>query len=183
MKRFVLLILAIGLAITLFFCTQEQEKPAEEPVAVEVKTVQPFYYVGLKHVGPYEDHQMVIEKFLAEAEARGLKLSGPMFGIYLNNPQQVAPEQLEWIIAFEVEDTLAVSEPLMVGKWDKEKVLSHIFTGPYSETGKAYELLQNYAQANKLTLGGPAVERFLTAHPTGVPPESLKTEIWLPVVE
>lgn len=185
MKRFLLLLISIALAVSLYVCSQEkgEEKTAAQTPAqtIQLKTVAPFTYVGFKHVGPYQDHSKVINEFLSLAEKQDLTLNGPMMGFYYNNPQEVPPEKLSWMIAFEVEDTSKVKPPLVTGTFPQSEVLSYLFIGSPENTGEAYQKLEQYMNSHSLKPAGAPIERFLSPHATNAPPESLKTEIWFPV--
>ncbi len=185
MKRFVLLLISIALAVSLYVCSQEksEEKPKSkaEAAGIQLKTVAPFTYVGLKHVGPYQDHSKVIDEFLSLAEKQELNLSGPMMGFYYNNPEEVPAEKLSWMIAFEVEDTSKVKPPLETGTFQQSEVLSYLHIGSPENTAGAYHKLHEYMNTHGLQPAGAPIERFLSPHTTSAPPESLKTEIWFPV--
>ena len=48
-----------------------------------------------KHIGPYKFLSQAYDKILKHAEANGYKTLWPTYDKYLNNPQQVKPEELE----------------------------------------------------------------------------------------
>ncbi len=187
MKRFVLFILSVGLAVSLFFCTKDkggQQEPAagiDKFSGIQQKTIEPFYFVALPHTGPYEDHQKVIGEFIGLFSQLNQEPAGPMMGIYYNDPSQVPPEKLQWAIAFPVKDSLTVKKPLVSGKWTNREIVSYLYVGPYEETGKAYLLMDEYLVKEGLLQNGPVIERFLDADPSKVAPDSLRTEIWFAV--
>jgi len=187
MKRFVLFVLSVGLAVSLFFCAKDKGE-TQEPVTakdkfagIQQKTIEPFYFVALKHTGPYEDHQKVITEFIGLFQQLNQEPTGPMMGIYYNDPSQVPAEKLQWAIAFPVKDSIMVKEPLICGKWTNRQIISYLYVGPYEETGKAYQLMDEYLAKENLVQSGPVIERFLDPDPSKVAPDSLRTEIWFAV--
>lgn len=182
MKKYLVFGLVSVLLIMLASCGGEKKDTMEEETMEAIKTmdVEPFTYVALPHTGPYEDHQQVIGEFISEAENQGLTLSGPMLGVYYNDPSQVAPEALQWEIGFKVEDSSDVKEPLVLKKWDNPNVVAYMFFGSPDQSSEAYTEIEDYMSQNNLTPAGPVMERFLNPHMMDTPPESLKTEIWFP---
>ena len=78
--------------------------PAAAPAAPLVKGVFNYPKVAYcLYVGPYEKIYQPYAEMAAYIETKGLKVAGPVMEIYLNNPQNVAPEQLRTEIYMPVE--------------------------------------------------------------------------------
>ena len=78
--------------------------PASTPAAPLVKGEFKYPKVVFSvHVGPYDKLHETYAKMTAYLEANGWKPAGPVMEIYLNNPQEVAPEQLQTEIYMPVE--------------------------------------------------------------------------------
>ena len=186
-KRFILFALSVGLAVSIFFCTKDNNETQEAAAGknkfatIQQKIIEPFYYVALQHTGPYEDHQKVITEFIGLFQQLKQEPAGPMMGIYYNDPSQVPAEKLQWAVAFPVKDSLTVPQPLVCGKWMNREIVSYLYIGPYEESGQAYQLMDEYLVKKGLVQNGPVIERFLDVDPSKVAPESLRTEIWFAV--
>lgn len=188
MKHLVVIFLVSLLAFSLITCTQEEAEEQqtmgeEEFSGVVMKDVEEFYYVALPHTGPYEDHETVIGQFMEQINRQQIMPNGPMMGIYYSDPEQVQAAELEWVIAFPVQDSMEVEKPLISGKWNKGRVLSYLYVGPYDQTAEVYEIFDKYMAEYDFVPAGPAVERFLDTNPMEIPEDSLRTEIWFPVTK
>lgn len=183
MKRLILLILAIALAIGIFYCAKQQKatSTAEKFAGIKVEQVEPFFYVALKHVGPYADHEKVIGEFIGLVRQRQIPVTGPLMGIYYNDPEQVSAEQLQWAIAFQTKDSLTVAEPLFSDKWTFPQVLVYHYVGRPDSVAPVYHLFGEYMQAHQMVPAGPSLERWVDPDPTKVAPDSMKIDIWFPV--
>ncbi len=185
-KRIVFLILITMLA-ALSSCSKEKGKIGQQAEVdlrnVHMKTVQPFYYVALQHVGSYDEYEAVINDFLSRFAQADITPAGPMMGLYFNSPNQVPENELSWAIGFPLTDSVRVEEPLETAKWDKTQVISYSYTGSPENTKPAYDVLDQYMARQNLVLDGPVVERYLDPDLTIVPQDSFHIEIWFPVTK
>ncbi len=179
MQRFLLLILSITLAVIIFVCSRQggEHSPRNSGSNIEVQTIQPFYYVALFHRGPYTDHENVISQFFTETAKQKILATGPMMGLYFNDPAENAPGDLEWAIGLPVKDSLIVKKPLKLIKWNNPEVLVYTHYGPTDSTAYVYKMFDAYMKKYQLAPAGPAVERFLFHGDR----DSSVTEIWFPV--
>ncbi len=80
----------------------EVELEVAFPMANRVKTEGEIAYYDLPggrfakavHHGPYEDMPPVYERLFAWIADRGLAITGPIREVYLNDPREVAPEEI-----------------------------------------------------------------------------------------
>ncbi len=126
MKRFILLSISILLAILVFVCSRQS---ASGEGKIVLKKVQSFYYVILVHRGPYSEQPQVIDNFFNEVRKQNIIIREPILGFYYNDPARVEPEQLEWGIGAVVPDSISVTKPLMLARWDVPEVLSYDYHG------------------------------------------------------
>lgn len=159
---------------------EQQDVTAEKQEIVSITDVSPFSYICFPYIGSYENHELVIGEFMQAAKAQGFELSGPMLGVYYNNPTDTPKDSLVWEIGFEVPESLVVSKPLVVKKWVLTKVAKAIHTGSYETVIQTYPQIFEFIDKQNMTPAGPIMERFLS-NPQQVEPEELKTEIWVPV--
>jgi effector-binding domain-containing protein len=68
---------------------------ADPPPGEHVMTLPAGSVAVARHVGPYEEMGLAEHALRAWAEERGVEPSGPIRELYLNDPAEVAPEELE----------------------------------------------------------------------------------------
>jgi AraC family transcriptional regulator len=147
---------------------------------VKILDSTPFSYAGLSCSGSYEQMGLKIGQFMQEFFKQKLTPAGPPFGLYLNTPREVKPEDLKWEIGFPVAKDAVVAEPLKKGEYGFRKVASAIHTGPYDKVGETYARMLKFVEANGYRVAGPCLEKYLN-NPMQVKPEELKTEVIMPV--
>lgn len=191
--KFIKVICLIGILLLAFGCQKKAEEepaeavekaeetaeaPAEEAFSIE--EVQAFDYVCLPVTGSYENFEEAVNDLMAAVQEQGVVPSGPMIGIYYDDPEVTPVEELSWEVGFQVAEGTEVQEPLMLKKWEFTKVVKAMHVGPYEETANMYADIFMFMEDKGLTQAGPVMERFLD-NPEEVAPEELKTEIWIPV--
>jgi len=186
----------IGLLLFAFGCQEKAEE--EQPAAVEeaaealeetveaveevlsVEDIEAFDYVCLPMKGSYENHEKAINDLMAVVQEQGITPSGPMIGVYYDDPEVTPEEELKWGVGFHAAEGTEVQEPLVIKKWEFTKVVKATHTGPYEEAANLYPEIFKFMEEKGLTQAGPIMERFLN-NPEEVAPEELQTEIWIPV--
>lgn len=176
MPRFILLVLSITLAILIFVCSR-QGKDQLSPNKIQIRTVEPFYYVALFHRGPYTDHENVTAQFMAEIKKQNINTDGTLIGLYFNDPAETPAAELEWAVGSQVADSIIAEKPLILIKWDIPEVLVFTHHGPADSTAYVYEMFDSYMKKHQLVPAGPAVERYVFPGNR----DSSVTEIWYPV--
>jgi AraC family transcriptional regulator len=191
--KFLKVICLIGILLLAFGCQKKAEEepaevaekaeetaeaPAEEAFSIE--EVQAFDYVCLPVTGSYENFEEAVNDLMGAVQEQGVVPSGPMIGIYYDDPEVTPVEELSWEVGFQVAEGTEVQEPLMLKKWEFTKVVKAMHVGPYEETANMYADIFIFMGDKGLTQAGPVMERFLD-NPEEVAPEELKTEIWVPV--
>ena len=157
---------------------------AAEDLAVTIKEVEPFPYLAITHKGPYSDMATVIGQVVGAMQAQGLfpQIRGPLVGVYYNSPGAVAPGDLSWEIGFIVTSQTTAEVPLLKKTWGYRTVAAALYVGPYDGAGAAIGKVMAWIAANGYVPTGPVLERYLDQNPTGVAPEKLRTEIWVPCI-
>jgi len=155
---------------------------AAQDLAVSVKQVEPFPYLAIPHKGPYTDMATVIGQVVGAMQAQGLfpQVRGPLVGVYYNAPGRTKPEDLSWEAGFIVTAQAAPEPPLMKKIWEHGTVAAATHVGPYEKLGAALAKVMDWMAANGYEIDGPVLERYLDQNPASVPPEKLRTEIWVP---
>jgi effector-binding domain-containing protein len=152
---------------------------AGEPV---VKEIEPFHYACLEATGSFEQIPAKIGEFINTFMSQGLQAQGDLFGIYLNDPSQVAEKDLKWLVGFKIADDSAVAAPLKKDKFNYTKAVYYTHKGPYDTVGKSYELIYKFIYSNGYKQAGPGMELYKN-DPSEVKPEDIETEIVIPVTK
>jgi AraC family transcriptional regulator len=157
---------------------------AAQHLDVALKTVEPFPYCAIAHTGPFSDMPSVVKELVGAMEAQGLlvRIRGPLVGVYYNSPADTSPEDLAWEAGFVVEAQTTTRPPLMLKTWDHRTVAAALYTGPYEGLGRAVDEIWRWLEARGYAVDGPVLERYLDQDPSAVPPDKLRTEIWVPVI-
>jgi len=143
---------------------QEATNAVEKPVpVVQAKDVAPFMYAALEMTGSYDQHSQAFQDLYQNAGAQGVAMDQPPFGLYFNSPENTPQEQLKWDLGLPCSETVKLSPPLKLKKWEFEKVAVLTYTGPYEAEGaKAFQTLFQWIGQNKYVFAGPVMEKFLS---------------------
>jgi AraC family transcriptional regulator len=157
---------------------------AAQDLDIAVKTVEPFPYCAISHRGPFSDMPSVVKELVGAMEAQGLlvRIRGPLVGVYYSSPAETKPEDLSWEAGFVVEAQTTTRPPLMLKSWEHRTVAAALYTGPYEGLGRALDGIMAWLGARGYGVDGPVLERYLDQDPSAVPPDKLRTEIWVPVI-
>ena len=176
-------VLSLVLALFLFLACGCEKKAKKGP-EISVKRVESLTVAYASHQGSYEALPKVFQEVMAWIQQEGLQVAGPPMGIYYNDPQTVAPEDLRWEVQWPIvplkgkegkgEIKIKTTKPI--------EVAFTIHRGPYDQVGKSYDRLKKWIGENGYRISGPGRSIYLS-NPNSVPPESLRTEIQFPVVK
>ncbi|UCC38342.1 MAG: GyrI-like domain-containing protein [Candidatus Aminicenantes bacterium] len=151
-----------------------------ETAGVSIKEISPFVYCCIPHKGPFTEIENVIKMLMSISQNQRIYPAGPLMGIYHNSPDEVKPEELEWEIGFPITPQAVPLEPLEKKQWDFTLVATALHTGPYEKTGETILKILEWMKTNNYIPAGPVLERYLDMSPSSVPPEKLRTEVWIP---
>lgn len=155
---------------------------------VELKEIEPFVYVSLRHKGPFSDIQDVIADLLTTISSLNVSPQGPMIGIFHTVPGPEDPEdmELEWEIGFPIaEQTYIQAREEIKTKlerkiWQHTLVASTMHTGPYKEMGEVITDIFQWMENEGYDKAGPVLATFLETGTPDAPPARQKGEIWIP---
>lgn len=138
----------------------EQAKPAE---AIQLKTVEPFFYCAIEAMGSFDQHGKVFGQLYSEAQTQGVVSNEAPFGVYWNSPSDTPVEKLKWEVGFPIAEKKDLKEPLKLKKWEFTAMVTAEYTGPFDspEMGKLYGDLYSWIGKNQYTVFGPTMEKFL----------------------
>lgn len=178
MKKTVRVFLAFFIFLSLAFGSSTLSA-AQEP-KIEIKTIQPFSYCCIHHIGPFTEIQSVIAQLYASIQGQNILPGGTMIGIYYNSPADTDPQDLEWDIGFPCDAHVSPLQPLERKIWAATQVAATIHSGSFESTGETYLVIFEWLAANGMVPDGPVLEMYLTMPAPDTKPEDMRTEIWVP---
>ena len=144
-----------------------KEQPTQATLAIRTRvSVQDLPQVLGKAYG-------AIAQYLGEL---GEQPAGPPFVAYYNMDMQA----LDVEIGFPVSRGLSGKGDIQAGEIPGGKVVTCLYTGPYSDIGPAYNALSQWMKENGHEATGVAYEMYLN-DPGQTPPQELQTQIMFPL--
>lgn len=155
---------------------------------VELKEIEPFVYVSLRHKGPLSDIEDVITDLTSTMQSLNVYPQGSMIGIFPTIPGPNDPEdmEMEWEIGFPISEQTyiqareEIKTRLERKVWEHSLVASAKYSGPYQEMGEAITDIYSWLESEGYRKSGPVLVSFLEAGTPEGPPSELKGEIWIP---
>jgi len=147
---------------------------------VRLKKTEPMQVAVISHVGPYGEVGRLYEEILKWLKQKGLRIAGPPFGWFYDNPEEVLVDKLRSEVGFPFKGEAKPEDNIEIKKIPAQEVLSTKHKGPYSEVGSAYATLFRYANEKGCIPLGCPMEIYLN-DPSKVPEGELLTEIQLPI--
>ncbi len=156
---------------------------AAQDTGFALQKTAPFAYACIHILGPDPEYVEAVGRLMQAIQSQNIHPTGPMMGVYFNDPDMVKPADIEWEIGFPVTSQAMPEAPLMKKVWEYKLVAKTMHVGPYYKVDETIAKLREWIAGQGYTVDGPVVERFLDANPNAVKPEELRTEIWIPVKE
>lgn len=157
----------------------------DEPMDVEIKTIEPMRVAFVRHVGPYDQVGSAWDKLCTQLGKEGYLGSQSSFiGICYDDPEVTAPEKIRYDACITVDESFVptgeISVQIIAG--GEYAVTTHI--GPYDKLGQTYSKLfgQWLIQSRRRFRSEPSLEFYLN-DPDSTEPEDLLTDIYLPLEE
>ena len=111
---------------------------------------------------------------------KNIELSGPPFGIYYDDPAEVAPEKCRYEICTPIKGGVEGDERVKIKEIPETEVASITHKGPYSQVGSAWQKISEWIMREGYQFAGAGREIYLNA-PETTPEEELLTEIQIPI--
>ena len=154
---------------------------SERMLMPEIQDTAPFTYAYLECKGSYAQISVKIGEFMQLFFGQNLVPVGSFFSMYLNSPDEVKEEDLQWRMGFPVAADTQVAAPLQKGDCTASKIAVYLYTGPYENVGYGYGKIAAFCDLNGYKVVGPRIEKYLDMNPQAVKPEERRTEINIPV--
>jgi len=147
---------------------------------VRLKKTEPMRVAVVSHVGPYSEVGRLYGEIAKWLQQKQLKITGPPFGWFYDNPEEVQAHKLRSEVGFPFKGEAKPEGNIKIKEILSQEVLSIMHKGPYREVGSAYAALFEYAREKGYTPLGCPMEIYLN-DPAKVPESELLTEIQLPI--
>lgn len=142
------------------------------------RLAQPYVYV--EHVGSYTVTGRLLAGLHERMLAAGVAASGPPFGLYFDDPGEVAVAELRSRACFPIEPGSATGT-LTQDVLPAATVVYAVVSGPYPGVARAYPALFEHAGRMGWIADGPVREVYLTPPSQAADPAALLCEIQVPV--
>jgi len=147
---------------------------------VKLKKTEHKQIATISHVGPYEEVGKLYQEIAKWLRQKQLKIAGPPFGWFYDNPEKVPAHKLRSEVGFPFEGEAKPEGNIKIKKIPAQEVLCTIHKGPYREVGPAYAALFRHANEKGYIPQGCPMEIYLN-DPAKVKESELLTEIQLPI--
>jgi len=147
---------------------------------IKLKKTEPWQAATIKHVGPYKEVGKLYEEIIKWLRQKQLKITGPPFGWFYDNPEEVPVNRLRGEVGFPFKGEVKSEGSIKIKKIPAQEVLYTIHKGPYMEVGPAYTALFQHAREKGYIPQGCPMEIYLN-DPAKVPKNELLTEVQLPI--
>jgi len=149
-------------------------------VEVKLKKIEPMQTATMSHIGPYSESGKLYKEIAEWLKQKQLKITGPPFGWFYDNPQEVRAQKLRSEVGFPFKGEAKLEGKIKIKKIPAQEVLSIIHKGPYREVGPSYAALFKHAKEKGYIPLGCPIEIYLN-DPAKVPETELLTEIQVPI--
>ncbi len=145
---------------------------------VEFREISPLRVVGVRHIGPYWEIGEAFGRLGKWLETSGLP-QGAMVGVYWDNPQEVAPDQLRSDACTTLPADAVIDDPAVtVFEIPGGTYACARHPGSYSGLPAAWgELIQEILRSGRIPGGGPSFEIYVNDC-TCVPETELITDLY-----
>ena len=154
----------------------------EEVVVMEVKLkkTEPKQVATITHVGIYAEVSKLYQEIINWLRQKRLKIIGPPFGWFYDNPQEVPAHKLRSEVGIPFEGEAKPEGNIKIKEIPAQEVLYTIHKGPYKEVGSAYAALFKHANEKGYIPRGCPMEIYLN-DPAKVKESELLTEVQLSI--
>jgi len=147
---------------------------------VKLKKARPMQVATVSHIGFYGEVGKLYQEIVKWLRQKQLKIVGPPFGWFYDNPEKVPAYKLRSEVGFPFEGEAKPEGKIEIKKIPAQEVLYTVHKGPYMEVGPAYAALFKYANEKGYTPLGCPMEIYLN-DPAQVKESELLTEVQLPI--
>jgi AraC family transcriptional regulator len=147
---------------------------------IKLKKTRATRVAVVSQVGPYSEAGKIYGEIAKWLEEKRLKITGPPFGWFYDNPEEIEPHRLRSEVGFPFKGEAKPEGNIKIKEIPAQEVFFMSHKGPYSEVGPSYTALFQHAREKGYIPSGCPMEIYLN-DPAKVPESELITEIQLPI--
>lgn len=153
---------------------------------IQTKSLEPLNVMSLPFTGAYDQTGARLDDLLAWILRAGHPWSGPPAGVFYDDPDKVAEDELRAEVVVPLDETCEGDDRVARKTLPGAEVACLTYEGPMSGIGQAYEELFNWIHANGWTyveaLGTREVYvRLPEEHEEGEEPKGFMVELQVPI--
>ena len=149
---------------------------------VEIKNIEEKRVAYVSVTGPYDQLPEFFGEVVGYVMKENLQITEPPYGIYMNSPMEVSPEELQYEVGIAFTGNADGEGRVKVKEIPAHKVVSTVYKGAYGQAAQIYQALIKYAEENDYNIVGPVKEIYIT-NPMEVAENELLTEVQFPVMK
>ncbi len=150
---------------------------------IETKEVKPMTVMSRAFTGSYQQTGDVLDEMIAWVLRVGHPYAGPPMGIYYDNPEEVAEEELRAEVAVPIDEECEGGEKVVRKQLPGCLVAWAVHQGPYDQVKQVYGEIFAWIAENgyRCPEGVGAREIFLKGPGEVESPEEFLTEVQVPI--
>ena len=149
---------------------------------VEITNIEEKKAAYVSVTGPYDQLPELFGEVVGYVMKENLQITEPPYGIYLNSPMEVPPEELQYEVGITFTGDANGEGRVKIKEIPAHQVVSTVYKGPYGQAAQIYQALMKYAMENSYDIVGPVKEIYIN-NPMEVSESELLTEVQFPVMK
>jgi len=149
---------------------------------IEIKDIEEKKAAYVSVTGLYHQIPEILEEIVGYVTAENLQITEPPYGVYMNSPMEVSPEELQYEMGITFIGNANGEGRVKIKEILAHQAVSTVYKGPYGQAAQIYQALIEYADENSYNIAGPVKEIYLN-NPMEVSEDDLLTEVQFPVMK
>ena len=149
---------------------------------IEIKAIEENKAAYVSVTGPYDQIPEILEEVVGYVTAENLQITEPPYGIYMNRPMEVSPEELQYEMGITFIGDANGEGRVKIKEIPAHQAISTVYKGPYGQAAQIYQAIIKYAGENGYNIVGPVKEIYMN-NPMEVSEDELLTEVQFPVMK
>jgi effector-binding domain-containing protein len=149
---------------------------------MEIKDIEEKKTAYVSVTGPYDQLPELFGEVVGYVMKENLQIIEPPYGIFMNSPLDVAPEELQYEVGIAFIGDANGEGRVKIKEIPAHQAVSTAYKGPYGQAAQIYQALIKYADENGYNIAG-AVKEIYMNNPMEVSEDELLTEVQFPVMK